>query len=232
MVVGISGATCGGKSLLAKLLQTAFGCCEGNHKSKYLCQDDFYYPDDYAGHETVESLNHKNWELPSAFDNERLVSAIKRESESQHVVNLDTKVVEAAIKTFKRTPSSLFLKDDDLQVSELAKNLLKKINQPLLFVEGITLFNHLPTSRLCDVKLFVTLDYESCWKRRQLRSYDPPDPPGYFEQVVWPCYLDNLDQLKKQCESNSNVAFIDGTNSVHENFVHAVLIVLKSLQKY
>ena len=30
------------------------------------------------------------------------------------------------------------------------------------------------------------------------RDYDPPDKPGYFEQIVWPMHLKHLELIKDQ----------------------------------
>jgi len=54
--------------------------------------------------------------------------------------------------------------------------------------------------RLLDVRLFVRGDYETMKSRRQSRG----DPPDYFDNLVWPAYL---DAHKHQ--------FVDGDPSGH-----------------
>lgn len=65
------------------------------------------------------------------------------------------------------------------ELTESALKLFEEVEQmSLILVEGITVLNAEPTSKLCQLKFFATLDHETCLKRRTLRSYDPPDVPG------------------------------------------------------
>ena len=82
-----------------------------------------------------------------------------------------------------------------------------------VILEGITIFNDEQTAKLCDVKFFVEIDYETCLERRRNRTYDPPDVEGYFEQVVWPEYLKNLENIANKNE----IAFLKGSDSMEEN---------------
>ena len=65
-----------------------------------------------------------------------------------------------------------------------------------MFLEGITLFCHEPTTALTSLRYFLTLEHAECERRRKARSYDPPDVPGYFEKVVWPSYEHHRDSTK------------------------------------
>ncbi len=65
------------------------------------------------------------------------------------------------------------------ELTESALKLFEEVEpMSLILVEGITVLNAEPTSKLCQLKFFATLDHETCLKRRTLRSYDPPDVPG------------------------------------------------------
>lgn len=35
-------------------------------------------------------------------------------------------------------------------------------------------------------------------ERRLKRNYIPADPPGYYDQYVWPMYLKNLEKISFQ----------------------------------
>lgn len=48
-----------------------------------------------------------------------------------------------------------------------------------------------------DLKFCVTLSEEECWKRRQQRTYDPADPPGYFQVCIWPMAVKYEKFVKK-----------------------------------
>ncbi|XP_054718703.1 nicotinamide riboside kinase 1-like [Uloborus diversus] len=95
----------------------------------------------------------------------------------------------------------------------------------LLIIEGHIIFNYPGFRKLFHKKYFLNMNKEECYKRRVHRVYTPPDIPGYFEKCVWPMYLSNLEEIKKNCE---NIIFLDGTGyikTIHET-------VLKDLQKY
>lgn len=80
---------------------------------------------------------------------------------------------------------------------------------------------------MCHHKLFFTLTREECWARRSIRTYDPPDVPGYFEQVVWPEYERHL-QLA--LTFNDDLKIIPGTRDIHsvvEDFVEVLSEELK-----
>ena len=66
------------------------------------------------------------------------------------------------------------------KVQTTLRELEENSNQGLLIIDGFLIFNYPPLAALCDFKYFLTLPHEECLKRRKNRTYDPPDPPGYF----------------------------------------------------
>jgi len=68
---------------------------------------------------------------------------------------------------------------------------------PLAVIEGHIIFNHKTFYDLCNLRYFFTLDKDECLRRRQLRVYDPPNPPGYFEKCGWPLYVERLNEVQK-----------------------------------
>jgi nicotinamide/nicotinate riboside kinase len=77
----------------------------------------------------------------------------------------------------------------------------------ILIIEGFLIFNDKKLADLCHCKYFLTLTREQCWARRSIRTYDPQDVPGYFDQCVWPGYEKHHDEVFKQVP---NVIVIDG----------------------
>uniref|UniRef100_A0A915C6W6 Molybdopterin synthase catalytic subunit n=1 Tax=Parascaris univalens TaxID=6257 RepID=A0A915C6W6_PARUN len=77
-------------------------------------------------------------------------------------------------------------------------------------VEG-NMLTELPLVRsLISRILFLTLDRETCLVRRLQRSdYDPPDEPGYFDQVVWPAYQRHLSNALELMRESGRLTFID-----------------------
>ncbi|KAI6208022.1 Molybdopterin converting factor, subunit 2 [Aphelenchoides besseyi] len=89
----------------------------------------------------------------------------------------------------------------------------------LVVVEG-NMITELPS--LCSIFnriIFVTIDYETCKKRRELREdYDPPDLPGYFDEIVWPAYEEHLKSA--QALKDPRISFVNGNDStIYETVV-------------
>ncbi|XP_058059267.1 nicotinamide riboside kinase 1 [Anopheles bellator] len=81
LVIGISGVTNGGKTTLAKSLESYFTAQQGKvffkenltlNRVVSLCQDDYFLPVDSPKHTMIEKLNHINWEILSSLDMERM----------------------------------------------------------------------------------------------------------------------------------------------------------------
>ncbi|XP_028968261.1 nicotinamide riboside kinase 1 [Galendromus occidentalis] len=78
----------------------------------------------------------------------------------------------------------------------------------LIVLEGHLLYADPHVVKWSDLNYFFTLTREQCWERRKERVYDPPDPPGYFDAIVFPEYL----KLKGFVDQNiANVEYIDGS---------------------
>ena len=150
-------------------------------------------------------LNFINWELVTAFDNDKLKLDIER-SLNQDPTNVDKENVEQVRKNFDdfiQSGRDILKEGSENELNENVLSLLSSLGEiPLILVEGITVLNHLPTSNLCDIKFFLTLDFETCSKRRDLRRYDPPDIDGYFKQVVWPEYEKLLADVHLKYDKN------------------------------
>ena len=95
-------------------------------------------------------------------------------------------------------------------------------NCNLLIIEGFSLFNYKPLYEYLNLKFYITLTKEQCWERRQNRSYDPPDVPGYFEQIVWP----QSEIYKKEIIHDKSIIFFDGTDK-SENILFQVTSKIK-----
>ncbi|XP_060894678.1 nicotinamide riboside kinase 1 isoform X2 [Labrus mixtus] len=83
----------------------------------------------------------------------------------------------------------------------------------VLIVEGFLIFNHRPLNELFDRSYFMQIPYEVCKKRRSSRVYMPPDPPGYFDEHVWPMYLKNRREMERMV---SGIVFLDGLKPKEE----------------
>lgn len=243
VIIGVSGATCSGKSTLARSL----------HKelpgSSLICQDDFFLPIDSERHTLIPALNHFNWEIISSLDMERMHTVIENlvSGSAKSVLSLSTladvvsKVTESHLSAESETDKiRTILNFTGGSCREMTEDMDKcKLNQTqlvatdetangnaslevkminacddkqtsgvcILIIEGFLIFNDKKLADLCHRKYFLTLTKEQCWARRRIRTYDPPDVPGYYDQCVWPEYEKHRDQVFKQIP---DVILIDG----------------------
>ncbi len=219
LIVGISGATCSGKTSVAKLLAKTFV------GSQTFNQDDFYFDEEHKGHIQIPELNHINWEVASAFDNERLAEAVadaaskvgrRRKNSKTHQGKEGDQEFVGTSKDDRESSCNKIWQQVQQTIDPAAAASEKSAvapsssssSTPLVIVEGITIFNSPALRRLCDVKVFLELDKETCWDRRKFRSYDPPDPPGYFDKIVWPFYEKNLAEIKTLVDEKDRIHFI------------------------
>ncbi|XP_033209137.1 nicotinamide riboside kinase 1 [Belonocnema kinseyi] len=173
LVIGISGATCSGKTSLARRLHK-------NLKNSILIEQDTYFlPVDDPRQTWIPKLNHINFDLLSSLDMEKMHTDILK-----------------------------FLNEKSRGNSTSLENEAK-----VLIVEGFLIFDYKPISDLCNLKYFLTLKKEECWNRRALRVYQPPDVPGYFDEIVWPEYLKYIDKVTNDKDLFNSIKFFDGTQS-------------------
>jgi len=167
MLVGISGATCSGKTSLSQLLGKLF------YNSRVYRQDDFYYATDDPHHVRDKETGFINWEIPTAFNMEKLMEELEKAldvGKQEQLTSLKTDWEAGQV-----FHSDLSFQEDFLaQVEDVRK-------ASLVFVEGILVLNDMKINNLCDVRIFIELDKETCWHRRRNRTYDPQDQIGYFE---------------------------------------------------
>lgn len=70
LVIGISGATCSGKSTLANRIRDNFP------KSVMVRQDDYFLPSNDPRHIRIPELNHLNWDLITGLDMQKMHSDV------------------------------------------------------------------------------------------------------------------------------------------------------------
>jgi hypothetical protein len=60
-----------------------------------------------------------------------------------------------------------------------------------------------------------------------MRVYDPPDPPGYFDAIVWPMYLSNKMAMERMHQPG-DIKYLDGTLTIDHLF-RQILVELSDL---
>lgn len=113
--------------------------------------------------------------------------------------------------------------DMDKMVDDIQRTLAVETTElRLLILDGFLLFMDPRTSNVCQLKIYLDLDFETCRIRRCTRAYDPPDVPGYFERVVWP----EAQSAKRQALSlDTDIVVLDGKLPVQVilDILHKVL---------
>jgi uridine kinase len=92
-----------------------------------------------------------------------------------------------------------------------------------LFIDGFLLFFFRDIKY--DRKFFFTLTKNECKERRSKRNYKTVGTLNYFEQLVWPNYVEYFSF----CENTfSNIVYLNGADSL-ENNVNLVTNELKNM---
>ena len=197
LLIGLSGPSSCGKTTLARLLTRIFA------HSSILHVDDFYFTDSQ-----IPIYNGiQDWDCAEAIDVEKLVAALKRLKASETVEAVLDGVASTEIPEVEGAKSAVDEEVVNRLRSELsaweAESRLK--NQgwerpPLLLIDGFLLFGETVRTirEQLDIKILLRSTYEDSKQRRSDRKgiYITQegyweDPPGYFDQIVWPNYVKN-----------------------------------------
>ncbi|GMK56775.1 hypothetical protein CspeluHIS016_0306150 [Cutaneotrichosporon spelunceum] len=184
ILVGIGGASCSGKTLLAKHL------CRLLPGALLLHQDDFCPPEkDIPVH---PEHNVQDWDDPeTCIDWPRLQIALQRvretgcvEHTSNDHLNMQAEVgVDAAVAT------------------QWEERFSEMPGVRWILVDGFVLYWDQVVADTLDVKLLLRVPKETLRARRDERSYALQhvddaaagtvwmDPPGYFDNIVYPAYV-------------------------------------------
>ena len=181
----IAGSTNGGKTSVSDRLLKEFP------NSILIKQDDYFREPDDSNHVWItlsNQIRHQDWERYSSLDWAKLdETLLKLHQEAQ------TEGCEGTTE----------LNNNVVRDLETVKNEFK-----LILIEGHAVLCHsFPSFFKLDKKIFLTLSKEVCRARRSTRNYVPPDPENYFEECVWPTYLEHLALAKA---NHPDATFING----------------------
>ncbi|XP_078070676.1 nicotinamide riboside kinase 1-like isoform X5 [Mustelus asterias] len=112
----------------------------------------------------------QQYDVITALDMEAMMNAVKAWMENMTVVHIGQ---EAPVLSENKGPN-------------------------ILIVEGFLLYNYKPLNDVFNQRYYLSIPYEECKRRRCLRVYDPPDPPGNFDGHVWPMYLKNRKEMEEK----------------------------------
>lgn len=188
LLVALGGPSSSGKTTVASALHHLLA------NSTLVHLDDFYFPNERipVDPETGE----QNWDVPEAIDFALFadhITNLKRGDPSTAVPSLEGKV------------------DLVLSPPEIARlrNLLPSV--PIVLVDGFMLYHDAANANLFDIRCFFHAPYSVLKHRRASRQgYNTVggfwvDPPGYFDDIVWPAYEKNHRHLFNNNDVNSTL---------------------------
>ncbi|KAI4102437.1 MAG: hypothetical protein L6R37_004376 [Teloschistes peruensis] len=201
LIVAISGLSSTGKSTVASYLPSIFQ--PPNYTITILHVDDFYK----AQVDLPKREGLLDWDCAASLDWPRLEDAVKRWKAGEEVKEGQTNPqpnFTVGGEGFRpdnpagKTQALLeTLRGEVTQAAVLSVSA--KEPQRILLLDGFLLFT--PSTpfafrSLLDLKILLRAPYAVAKQRREARSgYDTmegwwEDPPGYFDKVVWPNYVD------------------------------------------
>ncbi|KAF8160893.1 P-loop containing nucleoside triphosphate hydrolase protein [Crassisporium funariophilum] len=196
ILVGVGGATCSGKTTLAKHLKRILP------DSVIIHQDDFAPPQELVPIHPIHNV--QDWDAPAgAISWDRLITFLKHVKETgvippdhrshdhlneQKEIRVDDDVRDKWIQEFENIKRQKNVKDDERIIWGL--------------VDGFLLYWHKEVIDQLDVRIYLRVPQDVLKQRRHERhgyhtavQSDPEgslwrDPPGYWEDIVYPAYLE------------------------------------------
>ncbi len=191
VIIGIAGGSASGKTSIAKQLYEYF---EGHHKVSIIRQDD-YYKD--QSHLSLEQRQLTNYDHPFAFDNELLVSHLKK-LKKKETINKPT--YDYTLHTRSDKTETITGRD-------------------VIILEGIFVLAEEDIRNLCDILVYVDTDSDIRFIRRLKRDIEERgrSVDSVCEQyihTVRPMHEQFIEPSKKYAhiiipEGGSNVVAID-----------------------
>lgn len=169
LVVGITGVTCSGKSTLARSIISEINAKKVQFPDYITIGSvELIKQDDYFHPKT--SAEHV-WIPEFNYINREILTALNMSK-----MCADVKGIIGAYQPYTKTGEKCILN--------------------ILVIEGFLIFNCEEVGDMCQIKIDVQLSYDECCKRRLKRTYNPPNPAGYFEKIIWPFYQQHLNEYK------------------------------------
>lgn len=181
VLIGLGGASSSGKTITAKALCNILR----PFKCSLVHLDDFYLSDDQIPID--ETYGIQNWDCVEAIDFPLFKQHLRRIKDLGKVEKIDSLELDAGIK----------LDTNEIQrLRDYVTTYQDRFNDyHLVLVDGFMLYHDRDLLDLFDVKLFFYASFQTLKTRRESREgYQTvdgfwQDPPGYFENIVWPSYV-------------------------------------------
>ncbi|KAE9546779.1 hypothetical protein FO519_010009 [Halicephalobus sp. NKZ332] len=120
---------------------------------------------------------------------------------------------------------------DALNHKEIEERILEACTKTdVIIVEGNMISEVNNIVKLTDHIVFITMDRDSCEKRRKTRSYELARLPGYFDQIVWPSYLSHYETAKRLETQGVSISFQSGTDPLDDVIQRTLMAFEKKLR--
>lgn len=176
IIIGISGPSASGKTVLAKNLLTALRSCE-----VALISEDSYYKD--QSHMTFEERVKTNYDHPNAFDHELMIEHLKLLQKG-----LDVHIPTYDFTTHSRSPETRHIQ-----------------KHRIIILEGILLLVEEELRHLMDIKIFVDTPLDICLIRRMQRDIvqrgrSLESVLDQYQETVRPMYFQFIEPSKRHAD--------------------------------
>lgn len=144
VIIGIAGGSASGKTSIAQSIYDRF---KGSHRVKIIKQDD-YYKD--QSDKTMEERVKTNYDHPFAFDNDLLVSDLKKLKKKERI----------------EKPTYDYSKHTRSDITEVIED------RDVIILEGIFVLAEEEVRDLCDILIYVDTDADIRFIRRLRRDVE------------------------------------------------------------
>lgn len=144
VIIGIAGGSASGKTSIAQSIYDRF---KGSHRVKIIKQDD-YYKD--QSDKTMEERVKTNYDHPFAFDNDLLVSDLKKLKKKERI----------------EKPTYDYSKHTRSDIAEVIED------RDVIILEGIFVLAEEEVRDLCDILIYVDTDADIRFIRRLRRDVE------------------------------------------------------------
>lgn len=153
-------------------------------------EDDFYKPDDQIP--INEEFQLADWDCPEAFDLSKLAAVLDH-------IHATGEVPPQYISKEEKNETGVPLVSDEVIEQIKSETLGRNASEyQFVIVDGIMLYHQQsPVIGRFDTKFLLRAEKDVLRNRRELRNGYVTmegfwqDPPGYFDQIVWPGYERN-----------------------------------------
>ncbi|KAF9960214.1 ribosylnicotinamide kinase [Mortierella alpina] len=231
VTIGLSGPSSGGKTTVSRYLKSILP------NSTIVHQDDFYRPEAELPLDPKTGL--ANWDCPEAIDFKALSATLEHVKEHGQFPDgfdsLEEKNPVGAKETSSPVPQDI--------LDTLSKDILANIPEDerdrtkFVILDGFILYVDETLCRTLDIKFFLTAPYQILKERRESRKGYATlegyweDPPGYFDDVVWPNYLvynAPFVKLMEGIEAGCDTGVFDAANSKRPDSMMANIDIVSS----